>query len=136
MTTRCDLLDTGPAQSYVHRRGNVFSVASERSLAGCRIGTSMPVVGELFFGVEASETKDKNLRRLLHELDDFVLWPLDKIAARKFGELAAYLKHAGRVLSAVDIQTAAIVLTLGNCTLVTADADFQAIPGLTIENWA
>jgi tRNA(fMet)-specific endonuclease VapC len=31
---------------------------------------------------------------------------------------------------------AAIALTLGNCTVVTMDADLAAVPGLTIESWA
>jgi tRNA(fMet)-specific endonuclease VapC len=31
---------------------------------------------------------------------------------------------------------AAIAFTLGNCTVVTKDSDFSAIPGLTVENWA
>ena len=36
----------------------------------------------------------------------------------------------------IDIQIAAIALTLGNCTVVTTDADFAAVPGLRTENWA
>ena len=35
----------------------------------------------------------------------------------------------------MDIQIAAVALTLGNCTLVTKDSDFAAIPGLTVEDW-
>jgi hypothetical protein len=35
----------------------------------------------------------------------------------------------------VDVQVAAIALTLG-CVLVTKDSDFQAISGLTIEDWS
>jgi tRNA(fMet)-specific endonuclease VapC len=36
----------------------------------------------------------------------------------------------------IDIQIAAIALSLGNCTVVTADSDLAAIPGLRVENWA
>ena len=36
----------------------------------------------------------------------------------------------------IDVQIAAIALTLGNCTVVTVDSDFEAIPGLTIDNWS
>ncbi len=36
----------------------------------------------------------------------------------------------------VDIQIAAIALTLGHCTVVTKDQDFQAIPGLGVEDWS
>jgi tRNA(fMet)-specific endonuclease VapC len=36
----------------------------------------------------------------------------------------------------IDVQIAAIALTLGNCTVVTKDSDFAAIPGLAIEDWS
>ena len=36
----------------------------------------------------------------------------------------------------VDIQLAAIALTLGDCTVVTTDSDLSAVPGLHTENWA
>jgi tRNA(fMet)-specific endonuclease VapC len=36
----------------------------------------------------------------------------------------------------IDIQIAAIALTLGNCTVVTTDTDLAAVPGLHTENWA
>jgi tRNA(fMet)-specific endonuclease VapC len=34
----------------------------------------------------------------------------------------------------IDIQIAAIALSLGNCT-VSADSDLAAVPGLTVEDW-
>lgn len=36
----------------------------------------------------------------------------------------------------IDIQTAAIAMSLGQCTVVSGDADLAAVPGLTVENWA
>jgi tRNA(fMet)-specific endonuclease VapC len=36
----------------------------------------------------------------------------------------------------IDIQIAAIALTLGNCTVVTTDSDLTTVPGLCTENWA
>jgi predicted nucleic acid-binding protein len=32
-------------------------------------------------------------------------------------------------------KIAAIALNLGNCTVVTTDADLSAVPGLAIERW-
>jgi tRNA(fMet)-specific endonuclease VapC len=46
------------------------------------------------------------------------------------------LQQAGRATQQVDIQIAAIALTLGNCTIVTSDSDLSAVPGLSVENWA
>jgi tRNA(fMet)-specific endonuclease VapC len=35
----------------------------------------------------------------------------------------------------IDIQIAAIALSLGNCTVISTDSDLLAIPGLSVENW-
>jgi tRNA(fMet)-specific endonuclease VapC len=36
----------------------------------------------------------------------------------------------------IDIQIAAIALSLGNCTVVSKDSDLAAVPGLEVENWS
>ena len=36
----------------------------------------------------------------------------------------------------IDIQIAAIALSMGNTVVVSRDSDFLAVPGLTVENWA
>ena len=105
-------------------------------LAGQRVGVGLPTVCELFAGAEHSDTRSRNLTRLKHNLRDLALWPLDKKSAEEFGRLYALLRRMGRPMQQIDIQIAAIALTLGNCTLVTKDSDFAAIPGLTIEDWA
>jgi len=38
-------------------------------------------------------------------------------------------------MQAMDLLIAAIALSLGNCTVVSADGDFDAVPGLRRENW-
>lgn len=41
-----------------------------------------------------------------------------------------------RTVPPVDLMIAAIARTLGDCTVVTVDGDFSAVPGLKVENWA
>ncbi len=36
----------------------------------------------------------------------------------------------------IDIQIAAIALSLSNCTVVSKDTDLSFVPGLNVENWA
>jgi tRNA(fMet)-specific endonuclease VapC len=36
----------------------------------------------------------------------------------------------------IDIQIAAVALSLGNCTVVSGDSDLSAVPGLTVEKWS
>ena len=49
--------------------------------------------------------------------------------------LLAELARLGRPMQTIDIQIAAIALTLGNCIVVSADSDLSAVPGLSVEHW-
>jgi len=95
----------------------------------------MPVVGELFAGVEFSATRERNRDRLVHALESFFIWPFDLRSAREYGRIFALLRRIGRPMQQIDIQIAAIALTLGNCSVVTVDSDLSAIPDLPVENW-
>jgi tRNA(fMet)-specific endonuclease VapC len=46
------------------------------------------------------------------------------------------LRKVGRPIQVVDMMVAAIAISVGNCTVISADSDLQAVSGLTIENWA
>jgi tRNA(fMet)-specific endonuclease VapC len=130
------LFDTGIAGLYINRRRGVRERAIVEVARGNRIGIGVPVLGELWYGVEHSNAPERNRQRLLVAVADWAVWPYGPDAAKVYGRLASELRRAGRVIQQIDIQIAAIALTLGNCTVVTADSDFAAIPGLAVENWA
>ena len=129
------LLDTGIAGHFVHRRRGVYERTRQESLRGNRIGICPPVLGELWNGVEYSLSRERNAQQLRRMLPEMLLWSFDKGAAETYGRLAAQLRRIGRLMQQIDIQIAAIAISMGNCTVVTRDSDFSAIPGLTIENW-
>lgn len=130
------LLDTGSASDYVNRRFDVDVQARDVVAKGNRVGICVPVLGELFAGIELSASRDRNRQRLIRALTDLTLWPFDRDAAENYGRLFALLQRNGRPMQQVDIQIAAVVLTIGNCFVVTKDSDFAAIPGLSVENWS
>jgi tRNA(fMet)-specific endonuclease VapC len=130
------LLDTGIAGHYIAHRPGVFKRAREEVARGNRVGICVPVLGELWFGVEGSSTRDRNEQQLRRALPSLKVWPFDERAAEEFGRIAAELKRTGRMIGRIDIQIAAIALAMGNTTVVSADSDLTAIPGLTVENWA
>ncbi len=130
------LLDTGIAGDYVARRRGVYERARQAVARGDRLGIGVPVLAELWYGVENSATRDRNADRLRRVLPDLVVWPFTEQAAEEFGRLAAELRRAGRMIGRTDIMIAAIALSLGNTTVVSADSDLAAVPGLTVENWA
>jgi len=129
------LLDTGPAQKFVTNDPVVTRIVKERRVRGDAIGICVPVLGELWSGVEGSNSRDLNAQRLLNKLSRLVLWPYDKAAAGEFGRIFTLLRKMGRPMQQIDIQIAAIALTLGDCTVVTTDSDLSAVPGLSVENW-
>jgi tRNA(fMet)-specific endonuclease VapC len=133
--SRC-LLDTNMMGHFINRRKGVDSRVRQARLQGAIVGTCLPVVCELFFGVENSASRDKNRNRLVRSLSRIICWPLDRKAAEEYGRLAAELKQKGRMIQQIDIQVAAIALTLGDCAVVTADSDLSAVRGLRVENWA
>ena len=130
------LLDSAPAQAFMHRLSPVKERAAQATRAGAKVGICIPVFAELLGGLELSTSREKNRKILLKVVRRLYLWPFDRSAAEEYGRLYAALRRVGRPMPTMDIQIAAIALTLGNCTLVTKDSDFTAIPGLAIEDWS
>jgi tRNA(fMet)-specific endonuclease VapC len=130
------LLDTGIAGDFINTRRGVRQRVQEEVRRGNRIGVCVPVLGELYHGVENSQSRDRSLQLLLVALGTLTVWPFNTDAAEEYGRIAAELRRVGRPMQQIDIQIAAIALTLGNCTVVTTDSDLAAVPGLRTENWA
>jgi tRNA(fMet)-specific endonuclease VapC len=130
------LLDTCAMGDFINRRKGVHERAKAARLAGARLGTCIPVLGELFFGIEFSRTRDENEARLIRAVAGLTFWPYTRDAAEEYGRLAAHLRRVGRTMQQVDIQVAAIALTLSQCIVVSEDTDLLAVPSLTVENWS
>jgi tRNA(fMet)-specific endonuclease VapC len=130
------LLDTNMMGHFMNRRKGVDDRARQERAKGAVIGTCLPVVGELFFGVENSATRDKNRKLLIRALSAILCWPFERKAAEEYGRIATELKRTGRMIQQIDIQIAAVALTLGACTVVTADKGLSSVRGLRTENWA
>ena len=130
------LLDTGCAGDYLHRRRGVYERARRAVAAGDRVGVGLPVVAELWFGVENSSSRERNAERLRRVLPELIVWPLTEPGAEVYGRIAADLRRMGRPIGKIDMLIAAIALSLGKTTVVSADNDLTAVPGLTVENWS
>ena len=129
------LLDTCAMGDLINRRKGVHERARAARLEGARLGTCIPVLGELFFGIEFSQTRAENRARLIRAITGLSLWPYTREAAEEYGRLAAQLRRAERTMQQVDMQVAAIALTLSQCLVVSEDTDMLAVPGLSVVNW-
>jgi len=52
------------------------------------------VLGELFFGIELSQTRAENRAWLIRAITGLSLWPYTREAAEEYGRLAAQLRRA------------------------------------------
>ncbi len=130
------LFDTGSAQDYQAGRGGIRARAIAYRKSGHRIGICVPVLGELWSGVECSSSRLRNFSSLRQALSTLMLWPYTAEAAEEYGRIFAELRRTGRIIQQIDLQIGAIARTLRNCIVVSKDADLSAIPGTTVENWA
>lgn len=129
------LFDSGAMTGFLDRHTSFAErVRAERN-AGSRIGTAVPVVGELFYGLQFSASREKNIARLRRGLSELVIWPYDLAAAEEYGRIASELRRIGRPMQTIDVMIAAIAMSLGNCTVVTTDRDLESVPGLSVQNW-
>ncbi len=130
------LLDSGILSAHIDRRLGVYEKARAKTAEGHRVGTCVPVVAEMAAGLERSTTRDRNLKALRLALPTLKIWPFDQDAAFEYGRILAELLRIGRPMQTIDIMIAAVALTMGNCTVVTADSDLAAVTDLAVENWA
>jgi len=130
------LLDTGIMGDFINHRKGVPERVDETRRRGNRVGTCWPVIGELWYGIERSATKEMNRERLIQGVSRIPKWPFEDEAAKQFGRLRHELGRTGRIMQIVDMQLAAIAFAMGNCIVVTKDSDLSAVPGLQVENWA
>jgi tRNA(fMet)-specific endonuclease VapC len=126
------LLDTNHAGALM--RDNPRVRAHVAALAGATLGVCIPCVGELWFMVFNSGREAENRAKLLTLLRSLEVIEYGAAAAEEFGRIRTELRRHGRPIPQIDVQIAAIARA-GGYTLATADAHFQQVTGLAIEDW-
>jgi tRNA(fMet)-specific endonuclease VapC len=126
------LLDTNHVSAILKRQPVIL--ARIKATAQVDLGVPMPVIGELWFMVFNSGRIARNTGELEGVLSAFEPWDFDERAATDFGRIKSELRRVGRPIPDVDVQIAAIARVNG-LILLTADAHFEAVRGLSRENW-
>jgi predicted nucleic acid-binding protein len=95
------LMDTGIAQDYQAGRGGIRERAIAQRTDGHRIGICVPVLGELWSGVECSSSRERNDERLRHALSTLRIWPYTAEAAAEYypgrKEAHSLVRHVSNV---------------------------------------
>jgi tRNA(fMet)-specific endonuclease VapC len=128
------LLDTNHLSPLVTVGHSVRQVVLERIVAGDNFAIPTPVLSEFLFGIGQLPRARENQAVWQGLADTFGYYHVDRLDAEAAAELRLRLRHAGRQLALVDALVAVVALRQG-LTLLTTDADFDAVPGLERENW-
>ena len=89
------LFDTGIAGDFIYKRRGVDARANVATRRGDHIGIGMPVLGELYAGLENSASRERNVDRLRHGVSRLRIWPFDTRAAEEYGRIFATLPALG-----------------------------------------
>jgi predicted nucleic acid-binding protein len=128
------LLDTNHFSNYLDRRPGLTERIKRGLESGNRFGICLPVLCEYRAGMGIGRRYQRNLARVQTAMEVFRIWPCDEHTAAEFGRLFGELRAVGRGLTPFDLLIAAAACQY-NLTLLTADKDFEPVPGLRFENW-
>ena len=99
------------------------------------IGISSITVAELKFGVQKSQSVEKNQQALMQFLLPLTIAKFDTAAANVYGEIRATLEKQGTPIGSLDTLIAAHALSL-DLTLITNNIkEFDRVPNLKLKNW-
>ena len=98
------------------------------------IAITTPTLFEIYCGIRYYEKQGiikKDEQEILTQINKFKIFFLDQMAALKASEIWTQLKLSGQMIKIMDILIGAIILTQNHKKIVTNDAHFDNIPGLT-----
>lgn len=128
------LLDTNHAIAHLNGDPRLALHLGTAKLAGDTFALTTTVLGELFYGAQSSQKVADNLAKLAAFAASVTVYEFDTAAASEFGKIKAEQRAKGKPIPTADAQIAAVA-RLQSLTVLTNDAHFQTVDGLTVENW-
>ncbi|MDR0592415.1 MAG: type II toxin-antitoxin system VapC family toxin [Bifidobacteriaceae bacterium] len=127
-------LDTDICVNYLRARSPSLR---DRVLAARRGQIAVPamVQAELEFGAHRSARQRENLAHVARFLAMLTVVPFDAAAARHHGAIRAELARAGLPIGPNELVIAATVMAAGGVLVTHNTAEFQRVPGLSIQDW-
>ena len=95
---------------------------------------SAPVLGEVFFGALRSSNPTAQLQHVEEYIKPYRILSCNEITARHYADIRLALEASGGRIPENDMWIAALAIQ-HNLILVTRDAHFARIAGLTVEVW-
>lgn len=98
-------------------------------------GISSITVGELIYGVNKSQQRDRNLQAILKILSPFIIIDFDSSDGWEYGEIRAALEKKGRSVGGNDIMIAAQARRRGLTMITNNTKEYKRVDGLHVEDW-
>ena len=127
------LLDTNAVSMAVHRRSSALDRRMDQ-IGVDAIAISSITYGEIVYGLEWKAEARRLARSMGDFLREIMVLPWTEATGDLYGKLRADMRRSGISLQPLDLLIAAHALESG-ATLVTSDAAFRHVPGLTVEDW-
>lgn len=129
------LLDTNIC-IYIRQKRPPEVLARFRGMTPGQVAMSVITHGELVYGAERSERRDRSLQDL-NELSDLIpVLHLPDEAGMEYGRLRARLEKRGTLIGNNDLWIAAHAKTARLVLVTNNEREFRRIDGLRVENWA
>jgi tRNA(fMet)-specific endonuclease VapC len=116
-------------------RGNGVVVERLCALAPGDVGISTVSLYELYAGVERCADPEREGRKVQRLTDMVPLVPFDADAARHTARVRWHLEQQGQRIGPYDLMLAGQALSLGVVLVTHNTAEFQRVPGLSLEDW-
>lgn len=127
------LLDTNICSAHLKRPAGLMHRFVQHS---SRLFIPSIVLGELYAWAHHRASPQPLLNAIENELlADVTVLDFDRPCAAEFGQLRGKLLRQGRTVSRLDLMIAATALVHDFALVTHNTRDFQAVPGLRLEDW-
>ncbi len=97
---------------------------------------SVVTLGELRFGAEKSQSRERALAVISQLESTMQIAPLGEAAGQHYGQIRAALQQRGEIIGNNDLWLAAHARAEGWILVTNNEREFSRVEGLQVENWA
>ena len=119
---------------YVIKRKPISVLEVFNKYAGLLCISSI-TLSELYHGIEKSERKEDNLRRVEDFTSRLVVLEYGAKAAAHYGDIRANLEGRGLTIGVNDLHISGHARSEGLVLVTNNTREFERVPALRIENW-
>jgi tRNA(fMet)-specific endonuclease VapC len=104
--------------------------------AASELAMSVITLGELRFGAEKSQSRERAIA-VINQLETMMLIaPLSESVGEHYGQIRASLQRSGQIIGNNDLWLAAHARAEGWILVTNNEREFVRVDGLQVENWS